>query len=96
LKPLLFTDSFPRPGASPGGPDRGIAETAQHRFQENVYLALRSLTCEVADGVLTLSGRVPSYYLKQVAQEAVADLPGVRQIVNAIEVLPELRRAALG
>jgi osmotically-inducible protein OsmY len=96
LNPLLLTDSLPRPVTSPAGPDRGIAETARNRFRKNVYLALRSLACEFADGVLTLGGRVPSYYLKQVAQETVADLPGVQQIVNAIEVRPELRRASVG
>ena len=75
----------------PFRPDWGVAEVALGRLWEKAYLTLRRVSCECADGVLTLHGRVPSYYLKQLAQEAVAEVPGVREIVNAIEVVPELR-----
>jgi hypothetical protein len=38
--------------------------------------------------VLTLRGHLPSYYLKQLAQEAVADTPGVGRVENQIDVTP--------
>jgi hypothetical protein len=36
--------------------------------------------------VIYLRGRLPSYYLKQVAQETVGGVKGVRHVVNRIEV----------
>jgi hypothetical protein len=51
------------------------------------YLAHRDVTCVVSDGVLYLRGRVPSYYLKQVAQEIAAGVEGVRLVINRIEVI---------
>jgi hypothetical protein len=38
--------------------------------------------------VLVLRGRLPTYYLKQVAQEAVAHLEGVQGVENQIQVVP--------
>ena len=46
--------------------------------------------CHFADGLLYLSGRLPSWYLKQVAQEAVRDVDGVSGIVNEILVSDSL------
>ena len=40
-----------------------------------------------ADGGLRLSGKVDSYFHKQMAQESLRDLPGVTQIENLLEVL---------
>jgi hypothetical protein len=51
------------------------------------YLALRDISCEVCDGVLHLRGHLPSQYLKQVAQAAVAEVRGIRGVVNGIEVV---------
>ena len=36
---------------------------------------------------LYLSGRLPSFYLKQLVQEALLSLPGVREIDNGIDVI---------
>ncbi|MBY0523177.1 MAG: BON domain-containing protein [Gemmataceae bacterium] len=69
----------------------GIAVAAQRRLRRNPYLALRDLSCEFRDGILFLRGLLPSYYLKQRAQEAVADLAGVRRIVNDIEITSGIR-----
>ena len=64
-----------------------VLESAQDCFENASHAALRKLTCEFARGVLILRGKVPSYYEKQLAQEAVRKIDGVRQIVNEIEVL---------
>jgi osmotically-inducible protein OsmY len=79
--------SSPRP-AQP----LGIVEGAEHRLRCNSYLALKNVSCEYREGILTLRGCLPSYYLKQMAQTAVAHLEGVRQIVNEIEVVASVRR----
>ena len=75
-------------------PSAGIAEQAADRLLHHPYHALRNVSCEFHEGVLTLRGRLPSYYLKQMAQTAVAHLDGVQQVVNRIEVRPEGRRRA--
>lgn len=44
------------------------------------------VTCEFHDGVVTLDGRVRSFYLKQVAQTIVGKLERVEQVVNNLVV----------
>lgn len=42
----------------------------------------------VQDGVtLTLRGRLPSFYLKQLVQEAMRHVPGVHRVRNMIDVV---------
>ena len=42
--------------------------------------------CRVSNRRLYLSGNLPSWYLKQMAQEAVRDVEGIVEIVNDILV----------
>lgn len=63
-----------------------IAEIAQAALRRSAYFELRTLSCDFAGGVLTLHGRVPTYYLKQLAQAAVVGVPGVVEIDNRVEV----------
>jgi osmotically-inducible protein OsmY len=56
-------------------------------LRSNPYLALKNVSCDYRDGVLILRGCLPSYYLKQIAQEAVASLEGVERIDNQIQVV---------
>ena len=65
-----------------------IAEIAQQLLRKSAYFELRNVSCEFSGGVLTLRGRVPSYHLKQLAQASVADVPGVIEIHNRVEVTP--------
>jgi hypothetical protein len=62
------------------------AKLAMQIFRESPYQAIRDLRSSFHDGVLTLAGVVPSYYLKQLAQIAVRHLDGVKRISNLIEV----------
>lgn len=63
-----------------------VEEQARIRLQHSPYRAIRRVSCHLEDGVLTLVGRVPTFHYKQLAQTAVADLRGIREIVNAIRV----------
>ena len=63
-----------------------IEEQVYERLQKNSYLALRYLKCTCEDGVVTIQGRVPSYYLKQLAQTVVGQVEGVEKVVNQVEV----------
>lgn len=62
-------------------------ERAEQRLRSNPYLALKNITCEERPGVLILRGQLPTYYLKQMASAAVADLDGTEEIINQIEVV---------
>jgi hypothetical protein len=64
----------------------GTAELAENKLRRSAYLALQHLSCEFCAGELTLRGRLPSYYLKQVALAVVATVEGVRRIDDQIEV----------
>ena len=70
-----------------------LAEWAETRLRSNSYLALKNISCAFDEGVLTLRGCVPSYYLKQIAQETLASLEGLAQIDNQIDVVASGPRA---
>lgn len=67
-------------------PSHQVTKAAKHRLSSNPYGAVRRVSCEYDGGVLFLRGRLPSFYCKQLAQEAVVGLEGVFQVVNQIEV----------
>jgi hypothetical protein len=69
-------------------PGRLIVEEAEERMRQSSYLELRRIVCHVHEGVLTLIGRVSSYYLRQVAQASVLGLDGIEAIDNRLEVVP--------
>jgi hypothetical protein len=74
----------------------GIGASAEGRLRSSPYLALRDVGCAERDGVVTLRGHLPSYYLKQIAQEVVGEVDGVRAVNNQIEVLAPPPRAVAG
>ncbi len=47
---------------------------------------LRRLTVTENDAEVVITGRVPSYYLKQLAQEALRHTLGARRLSNRVEV----------
>jgi osmotically-inducible protein OsmY len=47
---------------------------------------LRRLVVTVSDAEVVITGRVPTYYLKQLAQEAVRGALGTRTLHNRVEV----------
>jgi len=63
-----------------------IAEAAMECLRCSLYKVFAGVSCDCEQGVLLLRGRVSSFYHKQVAQEAVARVNGVTQVVNDIEV----------
>jgi osmotically-inducible protein OsmY len=63
-----------------------ILEAATECLRACPYKAMRRVSCAYKDGVLFLRGRLFSFHEKQVAQEVVAGISGVTQVVNEIEV----------
>jgi osmotically-inducible protein OsmY len=60
---------------------------AKARLRDVPRLSNQRIWCECQDGRLFLRGQVPSFYHKQLAQEALANLEGIAQIINDIEVV---------
>jgi hypothetical protein len=79
--------------AKPGTSQASIRDLAERCLHSNPYLALKNISCDLLDGVLFLRGCLPTYYLKQLAQEAVADLNGVDRIDNQIQVVTPIGRS---
>jgi osmotically-inducible protein OsmY len=65
-----------------------LVQAAEARLRTIPYVTVQRIACECDHrGVLFLRGRLPSFYQKQLAQEAVAGLPGVTQVVNETQVV---------
>lgn len=64
------------------------AAAARELLARSPYRPLQRLACEVQHGVLHLRGRVPTFYLKQIALVTVRELAGSYRVVNEIEVGP--------
>ena len=63
-----------------------IVAVAMKRLRDSPYRALRRVSCECRHGVLSLRGRLFSFHETQMAQETVARIDGVTQVVNEVEV----------
>jgi len=76
------------------------AEAARDCLRRSPYCPIRSVSCECRRGVLFLRGPLPTFYLKQLAQEAVAKVKGISQVVNQTVVdappLTDVRNLATG
>jgi osmotically-inducible protein OsmY len=66
--------------------DCRIAEAAMDCLRASRYKVLWRVSCECRLGILFLRGHLFSFHEKQVAQEVVARVNGVAQVVNEIDV----------
>jgi hypothetical protein len=75
--------------ANQSSPSPSVEELARRRLSAGCPHAFyfRDVKCDFADGVLTLRGRVPTFYLKQVVQARLAELDGVTEIRNLVDVI---------
>lgn len=73
------------------GAGGSIGELAERRLRESPYFFLKNVHCDFTGGVLTLRGRVPYAQLRDFAEDIVARVPGVDEIVNYVEVVDPLR-----
>jgi osmotically-inducible protein OsmY len=65
-----------------------LLHTEVHRaLANNPHLAGRRVRVELRDDHVVLTGELGSYYHKQVAQEAVRSIGGVRKVRNEIQVV---------
>lgn len=66
--------------------DDGVKAEILKQLAKRGHPSLRCIACEFDSGVLTLSGQLSNFYLKQLAQEVVSGVAQVRQVINRIEV----------
>lgn len=65
---------------------RRVELAAQEKLLQTSYPEIRHLICEFHEGILSLRGRVSSFYMKQQAQAALQGLAGVERVMNHLEV----------
>lgn len=75
----------------PGSSARLPVASLQQCFHESPYSALRHIESDISEDVVRLSGMVPSYYLKQLAQEMAMQHADVREVTNQIQVGLEMQ-----
>jgi hypothetical protein len=63
-----------------------VTGSVEQGVRARTYGRVRDLRVELVPGSVVLHGRVPSYYLKQLAQVAAMDVLDGQNVVNAIEV----------
>ena len=87
----MRTMDFGRPVRTPAvesrTTDERIADEARRRLCSSSHFHLREMTCDSNCRVLSISGRVPSYYLKQVIQSLLMGIDDVEQLVNDVDVV---------
>ncbi len=64
-----------------------VVTQAVHALKKSSHPALRKLSVEGTAGALIISGRVTSYYLKQLAQETIMSCREDLQLVNKVDVV---------
>ena len=74
--------------------DQRISNAAEACLNGDRRQAFAAVACGCRGGVLLLGGEVSSFYLKQVAQELVAQVAGVTQVINKIGVCTGGRAAS--
>ncbi|HTM52605.1 MAG TPA: BON domain-containing protein [Pirellulales bacterium] len=83
IAPELIEENDPLHG------DRQLHDAAESALAGSNYGPLRKLQCRVRSGVIEITGSVPSFYLKQLAQAAVLQLYPAGEVRNLVEVVGE-------
>ena len=63
-----------------------VLEVARVSLHKSLSTSAGAVKCRFDGGILKLTGHLPSWYQKQLAQEAVKQLAGVGRVLNEITV----------
>ncbi len=66
--------------------DEQLCDSIVRALRASGYLPCRAVAVSVRDGHASIRGRVPTYYLKQVAQNAAMSVDAVKSIENDLVV----------
>ncbi len=69
--------------------EHSLNDLVHAKLARNPYIAGRNLQVEVHQDAVVLKGVVSSYYQKQLAQEAVRVIEGIKQVRNELEVISQ-------
>lgn len=69
-----------------GESDYLLRQRVMRCLQQRHYASHRALQIDVKGGVVVVQGRLPSYYLRQVAIECIKHVPGVLRLEDRIRV----------
>jgi hypothetical protein len=69
-------------------PEVAIIRRIERALRQSGYSAHRDVSCVALGQALYLRGCLPTYHLKQVAQELVARVAGAHRVINCIEIVP--------
>ena len=69
-----------------GSGDAAIANEVDSVLLDRLTFDLQPIEVDVVDGVVTLRGVVRTRELRQMAAALADSVPGVREVINAIEV----------
>jgi len=74
---------------APACPSSPAAIDLQEQLRNSPYWSVRQLVCYTSEDGVIVSGTVPSYYLKQVAQSLTMRIVGLGQVRSDIHVQSE-------
>ena len=80
--------SRPEIGQPANADEDRILSAAQKVLRSRGHLVPDDYFLQLNDGKLTIRGSVPSFYHKQLAQELVRKVQGVRSVTNLLQVGP--------
>lgn len=86
---MLLFETMHGPAPTLDGVPASAAEVTApivRQLQESSYPGLRGVELAYDRGRLTLRGKLPTFYLKQLALALAFDAPDVEEIVDLIEV----------
>jgi BON domain len=66
--------------------DRALHHQVRRTLRGTGYAALQQIDCRVENGIVELSGEVPSFYVKQIAQVVLLALKQVQRVENRLRV----------
>jgi hypothetical protein len=87
MAPATLKDTQATPASEPRPKPEAVESVLHRMLSQSSYRALHEVRCDYSQGVLTLHGRVPSYYLKQLAQEMAKRVAHGKVINNLIRVI---------
>jgi osmotically-inducible protein OsmY len=67
--------------------EHSLDERICHALTRQQYLVGRKVRYQITDEEVVLTGRVDTYFQKQMAQETLRRIAGVSRIVNDLEVV---------
>ena len=74
--------------------DKEIEQTVSRLFEWDVRIPHQHITTTVADGWVTLDGKVESLIEREDAEHAIRYVTGVRGVINKLQVIPQKASAS--